>query len=133
MHLNDSWEIVGHVKWPFAVEAAHTGTAHFHLCSVGQRLSPACLLASEIALERVLTVCLSNSCVIYAPVEAIPLWTVLDYECQFQAMPAPIHHQENNLTTGPSSSTGFLSLPKVCVHVQHSHICTFEQIKRHTV
>lgn len=50
--------------------------------------------------------CVSATVVIYAPVEAISLRPASDYECQFQSVPASIHHQKTNLTIGLSSTTG---------------------------
>jgi len=51
--------------------------------------------------------CVSETVVIYAPVEAISLWTVSDYECQFQAVTDPIHHQKRNPTIGLSFTSKF--------------------------
>lgn len=73
--------------------------------------------------------------VIYAPVEAIPLWTVPDYECQFQATPGvhpslgrekKKHLTASSLLSLPSSN----SLPPCEDGVEHDFIWRREDLKK---
>lgn len=67
-----------------------------------------CSPASEMALAVLCCAArFSNSCDLCPSGSRLSLWTVSDYECQFQAMPAPIHHRGNNLTKGREFNHGF--------------------------